>query len=83
MFRSFSFRKRQAPGRGLLFLDGSEGSENREIVGSFIQTVLQHCGICAGEILLPLEPEEKEVLETWLSAKRGSRVYLMVPSRAT
>ena len=36
-----------------------------------------------GELMLPEEIEEQELLESWLSAKKGQKVTIRVPKKGT
>ena len=53
------------------------------ILGSFIQQFYAGTPYIPRELMLETEAEEQELLEKWLTAKRGSRVYLRVPRRGT
>jgi len=34
-----------------------------------------------GELMLPVEPEEREILEAWLGEKRGHKVHFRIPKK--
>lgn len=69
-------------GRESLLLKGAGDTPPEEIIASFIKQYYHQADFIPGEILLPGIPaEEQDVISRWLSAKKGSRVYLRVPRR--
>ena len=53
------------------------------ILGSFIQQFYAGTPYVPGELMLETEIEEQELIEQWLSQKRGGRVHIRVPKRGT
>jgi excinuclease ABC subunit C len=45
----------------------------------FLQSLYSERDDVPGEVLVPLEPEEREVIEAWLSERRGRPVRVRVP----
>jgi excinuclease ABC subunit C len=61
-----------------------ERSEDMEISGLMERVITETYGNdqeCPKQILVCIEPENRESLETWLSEKRASRVEIRVPQR--
>ncbi|MBU0728929.1 MAG: excinuclease ABC subunit UvrC [Proteobacteria bacterium] len=67
-------------GRQSFFLPEPAGS-NEEIIASVIERFYENDQPIPPEILLPFEPDDKGFLTQWLTATRGSHVYLRVPKR--
>jgi excinuclease ABC subunit C len=57
--------------------------ETPEILVRFLYDYYSREVEIPGEILIPLELPEQEVLEAWLTERRGARVYLRCPQRGS
>lgn len=69
-------------GREHFMLKGTEGLSGQELLTAFIKQYYTDVDFVPGEILLAAEVgEEQSVIETWLTGKRGSRVFLKTPRR--
>ncbi len=78
----FFVRGGKLTGRGHFMLKGTEDLSRAEIITAFIKQHYNYVDFIPREILLPDEvPEEKAVIEDWLSGKRGSKVFLKTPKR--
>ena len=55
--------------------------KEEELYGSLIQQFYDEGKFIPQEIILPVEPEGKELLETWLNELSGRRVNIKVPRR--
>ena len=53
------------------------------ILGTFIKQFYAGTPFIPRELMLECEVEEQDLLEQWLSSRRGSRVYLKVPKKGT
>ena len=53
------------------------------ILNSFIKQFYSGTPFIPRELMLEVEVEEHELLEQWLSGKRGQRVYIRVPKKGT
>ena len=53
------------------------------ILGTFIKQFYAGTPFIPKELMLECEVEEQDLLEQWLSSRRGSRVYLKVPKKGT
>ncbi|MCR4419140.1 MAG: excinuclease ABC subunit UvrC [Clostridia bacterium] len=78
----FTLRGGAVTGRENFFLEAGE-SEAGEILRSFLQHYYSRREEVPAEILLPGEPEDRLLLEQWLTSRRGRRVRLLVPRRGT
>ena len=77
----YSWRKidRERP----FYLRISEEDKKSEILNSFIKQYYAGTPFLPGELMLPEEIEEQELLESWLSAKKGQKVTIRVPKKGT
>ena len=57
------------------------GQTESAILSEFIKQFYAATPFVPKEIFLPVEPEDRQLLEDWLSARRGSRVTLYVPRK--
>ncbi|MGB9921017.1 MAG: excinuclease ABC subunit UvrC [Moorellales bacterium] len=76
----FTLRGGAVTGRENFFLEAGE-SEPGEILRSFLQQYYSRRDEVPAEILLPQEPEDRELLEQWLALRRGRKVKVLVPKR--
>ncbi len=58
-----------------------EDLDRPELVASFLRQLYMEREDVPPRILVPTEPADREVLETWLSGRRGSHVTIAVPAR--
>lgn len=77
----FFVRDGKVVGRDHFLLDCSPEEDEREILAAFIKQFYAQAAYIPRFIFLPLELDEPDILESWLSDLRGSRVYLHVPKR--
>jgi excinuclease ABC subunit C len=75
----FFIRQGKLIGREYFILEGAEGEDTREIVGSFLKQFYEEAASVPPEILLQVEIEEAQIIEQWLRHKRGARVLLDAP----
>ena len=68
-------------GRDHFIMEGTEGTESREILASFIQQYYDRVDYLPPEILLPERIEDEEVLAEWLTGKKGGRVRFRIPQK--
>jgi excinuclease ABC subunit C len=57
------------------------GQSEGAILSEFIKQFYAATPFVPREIFLPVEPEDHQLLEDWLSARRGSKVTLFVPKK--
>ncbi len=77
----FFIRGGRLIGRDHFYLKLAEGDEESEILASFIKQFYAGTPYIPGELMLPQEIEEQEIIEEWLGGKRGHRVHLRVPKK--
>lgn len=77
----FIVRSGMLVGRKDFLLEGVEGVSDVEIVESFLHQFYAKETVIPGEVILPTVVGEREVVERWLSDRRGGSVRLVVPRR--
>lgn len=70
-------------GREHYYMTNVSGVPGRDILQQFIQQFYAGTPFLPRELILQESVEDMEVLEQWLSNKRGSRVYIRVPQKGT
>ncbi len=65
-------------GRENYVLEGTKESEDKELLGSFLQQFYDSAIDIPPRILLPSEIDEMRIIESWLRSKKGQRVSLRV-----
>ena len=79
--QSFFIRGGKLIGRDHYHLTGVEGDTDGEVMTSFIKQFYAGTPYIPKEIFLSVKPEEEELLEEWLTTRRGQRVHLKVPQK--
>ena len=79
----FFIRGGRLIGRDHFYLRISEEDKKSEILNSFIKQYYAGTPFLPGELMLPEEIEEQELLESWLSAKKGQKETIRVPKKGT
>ena len=79
----FFIRGGRLIGRDHFYLRIREEDKKSEILNSFIKQYYAGTPFLPGELMLPEEIEEQELLESWLSAKKGQKVTIRVPKKGT
>ena len=74
-----SFREGRVVGGDHFRLETELPSE--EILSTAVTRIYRGGRFVPDRILLPLEPNDREVLEGWLSARKGKRVEVLLPRR--
>ena len=77
----FFIRNGKMVGRENYFLRGTDEESRGEVITSFMKQFYLDCQMVPRNILVETELAEQEILESWLSEKKGARVYLKVPKR--
>ena len=70
-------------GREHYYMTNVSGLPRRDIPQQFIQQFYAGTPFLPRELMLQEAVEDMDVLEQWLSSKRGSRVYLRVPRKGS
>lgn len=66
-------------GQRQFFLDGASEAPPAEAVGEFVKQYYADAPEVPREVLLPVEIEERQIVETWLRQRKGSAVTMAVP----
>ena len=79
----FFVRDGRLIGRDHFYLNHVEGESKSAILGSFIKQFYAGTPFIPKELMLQCEVEDAEVMEEWLSGRRGQKVHLRVPKKGT
>ncbi|HJC33443.1 MAG TPA: excinuclease ABC subunit UvrC [Candidatus Mediterraneibacter faecipullorum] len=79
----FFIRGGRLIGRDHFYLRITKGESASETLNSFILQYYAGTPFIPAELMLQDEVEDREILETWLSSKRGQKVTLRVPKKGT
>lgn len=77
----FFIRQGKLLGREHFHMDLNEETSDQEILGAFIKQFYAGTPYLPGEIFLEYPIDDMEIIEKWLSKKRGGKVHLKVPVR--
>lgn len=77
----FFIRGGKLIGREHFLLDGGDLDNHSEVISSFIKQFYNGDAFVPKEIILQQPIDDIEVLESWLSEKRGSKVKLTIPQK--
>ena len=77
----FFIRGGRLIGRDHFYLRITDGESPSEILNSFIMQYYAGTPFIPGELMLQAEVEDREVLEEWLTSKRGQKVAIRVPKK--
>jgi excinuclease ABC subunit C len=80
-FQVFFVRRGRVMGRRGWIVDRVEDLDRAGLVSSFLQELYMERDEVPKRVLVAAEPSDREVLETWLTSLRGSRVRIAVPRR--
>lgn len=70
-------------GREHFHMNIPSGESKNQIIGSFIKQFYGGTPFIPKELMLQEELEDREVIEKWLSVKKGNRVHIRVPKKGT
>jgi excinuclease ABC subunit C len=68
-------------GRDHFMLDGAADESDADVIGSFIKQFYDAAAYVPKAVLVPAQPSDTDVIEEWLSERRGSLVDVRVPER--
>ncbi len=77
----FYVRGGRLVGQRHFILDGVNGESPAIAVQEFIKQFYQTATSIPSEVLLPVEIEESQIIESWLRGRRASKVELLTPKR--
>ena len=79
-FQIFFVRRGRVTGRKGFIVDKVEDLDTPQLVARFLERHYIENEV-PREVLVPAEPEERELIEKWLAEKRGMKVRIRVPQR--
>lgn len=79
----FFVRDGKLIGRDHYFLRAAAGDSSGQVLQSFIKQYYMGTPFIPRELMLQEEIEDTEILEEWLSKKRGKRAYIRVPKKGS
>lgn len=79
----FFIRDGKLIGREHFYMTNVSGVAKPEIVGDFVKQFYAGTPFIPRELMLQYEIEDMELIEKWLTEKRGARVYLRVPKKGS
>ena len=68
-------------GRKDFYIPDVHGMTDEDVLADFLHQFYAKDMIVPGEVLLPIEVPDREVLETWLTEKRAAKVEVLMPQR--
>lgn len=77
----FFVRNGKLIGRETFQLAGADDETEGVVLAEFIKQLYDETALVPGEIVVPEQIVESEIIERWLSDKRGTRVRITVPRR--
>lgn len=77
----FFIRGGKLIGRDHFYMRIGTEDTRTQILTTFMKQFYSGTPYIPREIMLPQEIEEQEILENWLTGKRGSRVYIRIPQK--
>ncbi len=77
----FFVREGKLIGRDHYHVSVAGGDTEADVLSSFIKQYYAGTPFLPGEIYIPCELEDMEIIGSWLSKKRGKKVELLVPKR--
>ncbi len=79
----FFIRDGKLIGREHFYMTRVSGNKKEQVLLDFVKQFYAGTPFIPKELMLQEEIEDIEVLEKWLSARKGSRVYIRVPKKGT
>lgn len=68
-------------GREHFMMNGTSETDRQEIMTTFVKQFYNSASYIPKEIILQEDIDEAMIIESWLSDKRGSKVYIKVPQK--
>lgn len=79
--QTFFIRNGKLIGRDNFHLSGVEGETDTRVITSFVKQFYSGTPYIPREIYLCTEMEDQDLIESWLTAKRGQKVDIKVPQK--
>lgn len=77
----FFMRSGKMIGREHHYITGVAGEKTENVIASFIKQYYLDTPFIPRELLLPCEIPESELIEEWLTNKKGQKVYIKTPKK--
>ncbi|UWV47254.1 excinuclease ABC subunit UvrC [Acetivibrio thermocellus] len=77
----FFIRGGKLIGREHFILEGTSDVSDSELMTAFVKQFYSSAAYVPGQIILQEDIDEMEIIEKWLSGKRGTKTYIKVPRR--
>jgi excinuclease ABC subunit C len=77
----FFIRGTKMVGADHFTLDGTKDEPDDEVMGSFVKQFYESATYLPSRVVLPLALPEMDVVQEWLSQRRGRKVEILVPQR--
>lgn len=81
IIQAFFVREGKIIGREHFYMRNAEDTSDMEIVKSFIEQFYAGTPFIPKEIIVPMQLEEQELIESWLSSKGERAVHITVPQK--
>jgi excinuclease ABC subunit C len=75
----FFIRSGKLIGREYFIMEGTEGTPDASVLGEFLKQFYDETPTVPGQLLLPTEVEEADIIRKWLNTRRGEKVEIRVP----
>lgn len=79
----FFIRDGKLIGREHFYMTHVSGNEKKQVLLDFVKQFYAGTPFIPRELMIQEEIEDTEVLEKWLSARKGGRVYIRVPKKGS
>ncbi len=79
----FFIRDGKLIGREHFYMTHVSGNERKQVLLDFVKQFYAGTPFIPRELMIQEEIEDTEVLEKWLSARKGGRVYIRVPKKGS
>ena len=80
-FQVFFVRRGRVMGRKGMVADKVEELDRAELVSSFVRELYMEREEIPPRVLVPVVPDDREILEEWLASRRGLKVQIATPER--
>jgi len=75
----FFIRSGKLIGREYFIMEGTEDTPDASVLGEFLKQFYDETPTIPGQLLLPIEVEEAQIIREWLNTRRGEKVEIRVP----
>jgi excinuclease ABC subunit C len=75
----FFIRSGKLIGREYFIMEGTEDTPDAGVLGEFLKQFYDETPTIPGQLLLPTEVDEAQIIREWLNTRRGEKVEIRVP----